>query len=384
MCSAMPSKHGLRSNFLYNNGLFELAGHLVERVSGYYNWGDFQKAHVFDSLGMERTTAFRDVHETDKNIAKPYMILTDGTPFYIPPTELSADSMNGGSGGLRSSVNDLLKWPQCLLSALNGESEADDVVKNASPIFNRCTIASPEDAAAGDYCTRWCHHRTPAELGLVSPNRTLVSPILGFDSPSLLLYSHQGDVPRYTCNIYIIPDSNSAVVVLSNRTGLGDATDWIAQDIIQTISGLEPKVDFAATATKAADAYLSHYAKDFQAPLERHRGILSPLPTLGDFVGTYVMDNLDVACLEVVLDPEDPANLQMMVNGCLDQALPLRHYNHDVFSYLPDSYDECLKRGLDRTQWSVFLISFLRHDQGGVNGVCWKLDGVDTFFSRRG
>jgi hypothetical protein len=92
------------------------------------------------------------------------------------------------------------------------------------------------------------------------------------------------------------------------------------------------------------------------------------LPTLGDFVVAYVMDNLDVASLEVVLNPEDPASLQLMVNGCRDQALPLRHCTHDVFSYLPDSYDECLKRGLDRTRWSAFLISFLRDNQGRVKG----------------
>ena len=109
VCSAMPSKHGLRSSFLYNNGLFELAGHVVERVSGYSNWGDFQNAHVFEPLGMERTTAFRYVHETDKNIAKPYMILTDGTPFYIPPTGAVCRFHKRRQGGLKSSVNDLLK-----------------------------------------------------------------------------------------------------------------------------------------------------------------------------------------------------------------------------------------------------------------------------------
>lgn len=46
---------------------------------------------------MTRTTAFREVHKHDKNVATPYMVLTDGQPFPIPPTELSADSMNGGS-----------------------------------------------------------------------------------------------------------------------------------------------------------------------------------------------------------------------------------------------------------------------------------------------
>jgi hypothetical protein len=193
------------------------------------------------------------------------MVLADGKPFPIPPTEQSADFMNGGSGGLRSSVDDLLKWSACLLSTLGDEkSGADTVLRHASPIFDRCTIANPKDAQAGDYCTGRCHHRTPAELGLISPNRALVSPILGTDLPSLLVYGHQGDVPEYTCNLYLIPDTQSAVVVLSNGTGLGDATDLIAQDIIQTISGLRPEVNFTAVAKQAAQVYLS--TKRISAP----------------------------------------------------------------------------------------------------------------------
>lgn len=279
----------------------------------------------------------------------------------------------------------MLKWSACLLSALDREkSEADAVLRHASPIFDRCTIANPKDAQAGDYGTGWCHHRTPAELGLISPNRALVSPVLGTNSPSLVVYGHQGDVPGYACNLYLIPDTQSAVVVLSNGTGLGDSTDLIAQDIIQTISGLQPKVDFSAAARQAAGIYRSLYKTKFRAPLERHRGPRTPLPTLDDFIGTYVMDNLDVAFIEVSADPDDPARLRMMVNGYADQALPLRHYNHDVFCYLPDSYDECLKRGLDLSSWSTFSISFLRDDKGAVNSMRRKLNGVDTLFSRRG
>ncbi|KAK0744942.1 beta-lactamase/transpeptidase-like protein [Apiosordaria backusii] len=384
VCNAMPIKHDLRSGFLYNNGLYELAGHIVEKLSGYSNWGDFQRDHIFEPLGMERTTAFKD-SDTDKNFAKPYMILTDGTPSYIPPTELSADSMNGGSGGIRSSVNDLLKWCHCLLASFGGgSSKTDAVVGHKSPIFNRCTIADPEDAEAGDYCTGWCHHRTPAKLGLISPNRDLVSPVLGAASPSLLLYGHQGDVPGYTCNIYVIPDSNSAVVVLSNGTGHGDATDWIAQDIIQTISGLQPEVDFLSAAKEAAKLYLDQYEVDFRDPLEKHRIDPSPSPALEDFPGRYVMNNLNVAFIDVVLDTADSNNLQMMVNGCQDQKLVLKHYNYDVFSHLPDSYDECLKRALYRADWLSVLIFFTRDDKGKVKGCYWNMNGVDVSFTRRG
>jgi hypothetical protein len=96
------------------------------------------------------------------------------------------------------------------------------------------------------------------------------------------------------------------------------------------------------------------------------------------------MENLDVAFIEVSVDPDDLARLWMMVNGYCDQALPLRHYSHDVFCYLPDSYDECLKRGLDLSLWSTFLISFLRDDNGAVNCMRRKLNGVATLFSRLG
>lgn len=107
--NSLPIKHGLRTSFLYNNALFELAGHIVERVAKCSNWGNFQKERIYKPLGMTRTTAFREVHETDDNIARPYQILSNGQPVAIAPTELYAESMNGGSGGLRSSVNDLLK-----------------------------------------------------------------------------------------------------------------------------------------------------------------------------------------------------------------------------------------------------------------------------------
>jgi len=112
-------------------------------------------------------------------------------------------------------------------------------------------------------------------------------------------------------------------------------------------------VDFVTVAEQAKKLYLSHYTKDFKDPLERHRGSKKenvPPPRLTDFVGTYVMGNLDVAFVEVSLDESsDPDSLQMKVNGFDDQSLLLQYYEDDVLSYLPDTFDDCLKRGLDRT-----------------------------------
>ncbi|KAK4210491.1 beta-lactamase/transpeptidase-like protein [Rhypophila decipiens] len=363
VCNAMPVKHELRSSFLYNNGLFELAGHVVERLSGYSTWGVFQHERIYEPLGMNRTRAFRDDDEIDDNFAQPYMILTDGTPSYIPSTELSVDSMNGGSGGVRSSLNDLLKWSRCLLASF--DKALPEMVASSGGLLHRLVPSSNSCQIGANFAKSNPHF-----------------PVLGAASPSLLVYGHQGDVPGNTCNIYIIPETNSAVVVLANGTGHSDATDWIAQDIIQTISELKPEVDFLSVAKEASRLYLSHYTRDFRDPLERNRGAKSPLPPLGDFVGTYVMEDLDVVFICVSLVPNSGI-MRMRINGHDDQAMVLNYYNDDVFSYLPDSYDECLKRGLDRTHWSAFLIHFLRDEQGRVKGCRWELDGVDTLFTRK-
>jgi CubicO group peptidase (beta-lactamase class C family) len=60
VCNAMPIKHDLRRNFLYNNGLYTLAGRVVETLSNCSDWGDFQQERIFEPLGMTRTTAFRE------------------------------------------------------------------------------------------------------------------------------------------------------------------------------------------------------------------------------------------------------------------------------------------------------------------------------------
>ncbi|KAI4869537.1 beta-lactamase/transpeptidase-like protein [Hypoxylon rubiginosum] len=383
VCNALPIKHNLRTSYVYNNAMYELAGNIVERESHYANWGEFQRDYIFEPLKMTRTTALQSVYNNDNNIATPYMILTNGKPSKIAPTELSAESMNGGSGGIRSSVNDLLKWCRCLLAAFDNDDGAENLVRRESPIFDRSTIANTRSAENGDYCAGWCYHRTPGKLGLISPNRALESPILGLHSPSLLIYGHQGDVPGYTSSLYIIPEKKSAIVILSNGTGLSDATDWIAQDLIQTMYKLQPSVDFVAVARKGRDEYISHFDRDFKDKIDQYQKPGTQLPPLNDFTGSYIMEKLDIVCLDVTVDPSNPTRLQMIINKQRDQAWKLWHCHFDIFCQLPDGPDECLSRGLDRTSWTSFLINFERNAAKQVDRLCWTLDGVDVHFSRQ-
>ncbi len=170
-------------------------------------------------------------------------------------------------------------------------------------------------------------------------------------------------------------------MILSNGTGLGDCTDWIAQDMLQTMFQLEAKVDYIEVALRAAALYLSHYDRDFRIPLEENRVAGTKPPMLTDFAGTYLMENLDIVRLGVDVDPKNATKLRMTVNKQPDQVWEMWHYNFDVFCHLPETHDACLTRGLDRTSWSSFLICFIRND-GVVTRCSWKLDGVDVFFVR--
>ncbi|KAI1177460.1 beta-lactamase/transpeptidase-like protein [Nemania sp. FL0916] len=390
VCNALLfQQHKLRSRCSYNNAMYALAGEVVERISG-QNWGEFQRDRIFKPLGMDRTTAFDSVHEADGNIAKPYMTLSDGTLFQTRPTELSAESMNGGSGGIRSSVNDLLKWCKCQFRAFEPEPESEDlssekpfVVRRGSPVFEPIVPINSYSTRPSYYCAGWCHHRTPGALGLISPNRALATPAIGKDKRPLRVFGHQGDVPGYTCNLYIIPSTKSAIVVLSNGTGLSDATDWIAQDLIQTMHSMSPRIDFVELAQEAREKYLTQYETLYCEPLRQHRRQRGNTPSpLEDFIGTYYMNNLKIVFIEIKRSEKDANKLAMLVNGYADQALDLWHYHFDVFCHLPESLDACLRAGFYRSSWENTLIEFQRDDKGQITSLTWKLNSMNIIFSR--
>jgi CubicO group peptidase (beta-lactamase class C family) len=414
ICNALPVHSSLRAGFHYSNVMYDLGAAIIERVSEHKNWFDFQRERIFGPLGMDRTTAHREIHYTDDNVAKPYVALTstkekgreERSFFELEPMHSSADSMNGGAGAIRSSVNDLLKWCKCLLQSFRLVTSKDEIriVPHNSEIFHRAAIMNPEVPEDGDYCLGWFLHRTPARLRLGDP-------ILGKDSASLTIYSHQGDCPGYIGNIYLVPSREAAVVVLSNGTGWADATNYIAQDILQTLQGLQPRIDFLELARRKSEAYyhqhLSFLEDRYATPLEEKRRVSemtmtttpppSP-PPLEELVGAYVLPDYEKICLHIdtiaEYDNDDKTNantttergkkrqrfLRATVNRQEDQVWELWHHHHDVFCRLPDTFDDCLRRGVypptSHASWDSSLVSFRRNAEGVVDGLSLQLSGI--------
>ena len=74
----------------------------------------------------------------------------------------------------------------------------------------------------------------------------------GKDLPSHLLLSHNGCLAGCTASVSLLPETSSAVVVLANSMGLGDATGGILELLIESVLGGKPSVDYVGLAALVA------------------------------------------------------------------------------------------------------------------------------------
>ncbi|KAF2195033.1 beta-lactamase/transpeptidase-like protein [Zopfia rhizophila CBS 207.26] len=380
--NALPARIGFRTGWQYCNLLYSLAGHIIEKLSG-ESWDLFLQREILDPLHMERTTASHDVYQIDDNIAKPYAILLDGTAVELPTPSLDSTHINGAAGGVRSTVSDLLRWSHALMTVAR---EYIDISlhkpKRCSELFHAAAIIDPTAKGEMNYGLGLVRQTTPAALGVMSPNRMFSAPVLGNNSLSHQVFSHHGNFNGASCSFYLLPESCSAIVVLSNAMGLSDATDWIAQDIIQTLFEFE-SIDIIKEARSCVTQFQAWYKLKIQDPLETGRLRTSTNRSVSDYVGTYCLKGYEKFTLHFRPHEKNTEKMVLIVNDRPNQRHVLSHYHFDVWEFAPASYDEYLKRGYGTYESYVeFLISFHRHIDGTIRALTWCLDGMDVVFTK--
>ncbi|WP_162932538.1 serine hydrolase domain-containing protein [Solimonas sp. K1W22B-7] len=99
------------SRFAYSNSGYHLLSVLIERLSG-QEWGEFMDQRVFAPLGMSATALLRSDLDVCPNMASLHVRMPDGQwrRGIYPSDELL------GSGGMISTVDDMLVWTEHLRS----------------------------------------------------------------------------------------------------------------------------------------------------------------------------------------------------------------------------------------------------------------------------
>lgn len=101
----MDFEKPFRSDFVYNNVMYSLAGQIIEYSDG-RSWDQFLQEKLFIPLEMNRTTTTLSALELQDNKAWPHQEI-DGK---ITPIERRNWDNAGPAGGVNSSINDLNKW----------------------------------------------------------------------------------------------------------------------------------------------------------------------------------------------------------------------------------------------------------------------------------
>ena len=399
--SNLPVCYDFRSHWLYNNSMFGVVGDLVSSVSGQSS-GTFLQERIFQPLGMTRSSTKAADLPSDGNFAQGYAVLDDGSLHPVGFSALDDGCPQGGAGYVTSSVRDMLVWARAVMEAEvdgfdreqasnreQGKGERHNPLRQMQ--FMRCAHRPTTLRTSGyenSYGLGWFRHMLPSsQLASIAPNFGLLPdpPIINQAGPPRLTIAHWGDFNGFLTALYTFPTTRSAVVVMTNSScSGGDPADLVAQMLAQELFNMQPRVPLEDYAIKAADTAKRRW------PALVEEWVSNRIPNTkygpldgytGSFTNTAYSMTITVYKLspDVIGTPENsPELLGFTVNSIARQSAKLRHYHHDTWTFLPDSRDDALRKGMEGFLClSQLLLSFVRDETGIVCGLEWGLqDGL--------
>lgn len=119
-----------RGQFAYNNLPYDLAGNVIEQISG-QSWSEFLQTRILDPLGLDRTYLTPPPGAT--NVTHCYNTLDDLTKVPIPCPKVGSDRFAGPSGGMWSCVRDLQKLYTSYGRTFKDQFDTEKTSTDASP-----------------------------------------------------------------------------------------------------------------------------------------------------------------------------------------------------------------------------------------------------------
>lgn len=131
-----------RTRLIYQNTMYELAGLVIERVSG-QRWDEFLDARLWEPIGMTETYGMRGQIPAGSTHVTPHTEI-DGDVRAVP-YDLPAD-LPDAAGSAWSSLHDMTKWAQFLLRG-GVTDDGERLISEArfAMMFEPQQLASPDD-----------------------------------------------------------------------------------------------------------------------------------------------------------------------------------------------------------------------------------------------
>jgi CubicO group peptidase (beta-lactamase class C family) len=362
-----------RSTFLYSQWNYVLLQLVLETLTGKL-FSQIMHESIISPLGLRNTTFGIPSGE---NMVAAHAARENGTATKIKTNPWTDESgITAGAGG-KVSLKDMLTIYIDLLKSYNDQVAHDRDFTPGSPLVCLRTIFEPQILAHSSqfsnqhYCLGLYRTILPGNLSISSWNMPLFgnkAPPFGKTLAGVEVYHHTMGIPGYLGSMFLVPQSKSGVVVLTNATPRLDATDLTAQCLLGVLLG-EPRphlLRMAEMAPKISQGIFKHIA----TTIEEGRTQKPPSLPLEMFSGIYTNSSKTFFLHITVLSHGLRINVQNNSRVTYDLQL----YNGDTF-FWPVNRDVEL---CNKSMWPLLLPDFhivgFLVDKKNVRGLKWHHD----------
>ena len=375
----LPQDEPLRSSWNYLVWGYSLLGTVVAQVTE-RPLHECLDNTIFRPLGMHSTTVEILSFLDTARVAKPYAALSNAQPFALPHRQRFEGTFFEASGGVYSTVNDMLAWSKELLTQVDETATQDKPeprLPNLKDTMSNCITIDSSSGGSSNYAMGWVRTQLPAVVGLIGDACDVweyeeENPIFSTGPESRQLVYHQGATVGYYSCLFLFPETGTAVVVLTNTAALGDAADWIARITAEAVFPKPERTNYQELARRYRDDHLQKYV-DFQRQIDAGRDTSAQPQSLDVYVGRYHHGRLRYF-IDILRDSEHSDGLLLRFQGHELQTYQLRHYHHDVFEWSM-SRDEAVRRGRYHC-WdpAYFQMQFVAWSSGKSSELLWRID----------
>jgi CubicO group peptidase (beta-lactamase class C family) len=344
---------GFREKFQYNNLMYYVTAHVVERVAG-QRWEDFVRERIFEPLGMTASNFEPEPPRAGQENALGYRVDRDedGVAKGLIPLPFGAHTelSPGAAGALFSNLDDQTRWLG--LHANGGRlGETRLVTPETCAQMHLPVTVQPGGGPWGELMGNTVF--TYAMGWSVEPYR------------GHTVVQHGGNVEGHSLMVGFVPRERTGVVVLTNGAGM-PLRDALFYEALDRALGLEPR-DWSARMHGLFDTAFRGMERGKATAARERVPDAPPTHPLEAFAGTYGADGYPDFAVR-----HEGGALQARLVGSLDWT-PLRHLHFDVFEWDLQAFDERM------------LVRFLTNDQGELDAVALPIESEvgDVTFRHR-
>ena len=335
----LDSSRDLRAAWQYNNLGYNVAGLIIERLSG-QSYQAFVRTRLTDPLGMTVSFTLEDL-EASADAARAYMMHEDTR---LPAIRLPIRTLAGGA--INTSVADLASWMRLHL----GRGEVDG--KRLLPA-----------ALIGELHAPRIYNTVPGFAEFGEAHYGLGFQCLSYRGDRLVL--HGGGWPGWGTLMTLVPDFGIGVAVLTNRSP-SEVPGTLTWYLIDRLRGREP-IDWRARFRKQREEVIAQTRADKEAREKARHPDTRPAHALAAYAGRYEHPAYGVMAIE-----DRGGALHWSWRGMF---APMAHRHYETFE-LPEVPDRLLPDRL--------AITFLTDRDGNVVSLSAPLEPMvkDIVFKR--